>query len=204
MNRSLRRLVGVVLAIGVLLGSVAACESKRDNTCGPVTYPESHTVGVVTIDRGDLSCEAAKQVVDRFLTDTTSPSQDGNTASAEFDGWLCASPTAGASEAEGYSTVCSRGQDEQVTVRSPARTPPSDATCDAAAVNRDLANQYTVKRCHGTWAFVDSGGSGDAQSLARLVDGTWTIYAGFPTAICASQAKSDGAPDDELSSFAPC
>ena len=203
MDRTLFRLVGVVLAIGMIIGSLAACESKKDNTCGPVTYPESRTVGVVTIDKGDLSCEAAKQVVDRFLTDN-SLTREGNTTSAEFDGWLCASPTAGASEAEGYSTVCSRGQDEQVTVRSPARTPPTDATCDVAAVNRDLSNQYTVTRCHGTWAYIDSGGLGDAQSLARLVDGTWTIYAGFPTAICASQAKADGAPDDELASFPPC
>jgi hypothetical protein len=200
MARTLFPLFGVA---ALIIASQSACGSPKVSTCGPVTYPETHTVGVITIDKGELSCESAKHVIDRFLTDT-SLTHAGNTMSAEFDGWLCASPTATASDAEGYSTVCSRGQDDQVTIRQPGHTSPSDAQCDAAAVNRDLANEYTVERCYGTWAYVDAGGLGDAQSLARLVDGTWTIYAGFPTSVCASKAKSDGAPDRELSSFPSC
>jgi hypothetical protein len=82
-------------------------------------------------------------------------------------------------------------------------TPPA-ASCDAAAISRDLGYKQTVVRCYGDWAHIDAGGPGDAQSLARLVDGKWTRYSDFPTSICQSKAKSDGVPEPELSSFRTC
>lgn len=87
-------------------GALSACgtDSFDAKTCGPVTYPETRTVGVVTVDKGSLSCTDAR----------------------------------------------------------------------------------------------------GAQSLARLIDGTWTIYSAFPTSTCNSKAKADGVPDREMSSFPAC
>lgn len=76
--------------------------------------------------------------------------------------------------------------------------------CDPADISRDLGHTYTVVRCHGDWASIDIGGLGDTRSVARLVNGKWTTYSVFPTSICQSQARSDGVPEEELSSFRPC
>jgi len=185
--------------------ALTACRSDSYDakTCGPVTYPETQTVGVLTIDKGTLSCTDAKAVIDRFLSD---PKRAGNTGAVEFDGWLCSSPTAAASEAEGYSSICNRGSADQVTIRPAAPSPATSGECDADALNRELAGtfEYKIVRCYGNWAFVDTGGLGDAQSLARRIDGTWTIYAAFPTSTCSSKAKADGVPDKELGSFPAC
>jgi hypothetical protein len=76
--------------------------------------------------------------------------------------------------------------------------------CEPADISRDLGHTYSVMRCHGDWAFIDIGGLGDTHSLARLVNGRWTSYTAFPTSICQSRARSDGVPEQELSSFRPC
>lgn len=82
-------------------------------------------------------------------------------------------------------------------------TSPS-ADCDASTISRDLAQQVNILRCYGDWAYVGTGELGDAQSLLRLIDGTWTRYAGFPSTICSVQAAADGVPNAELSSFPTC
>jgi hypothetical protein len=89
---------------------------------------------------------------------------------------------------------------------TPERTPSAQATggCDPGAISRDMGQQLNVQRCHGDWAYVNAGELGDAQSLLRRVNGSWTRYAGFPTTICRSAAGADGVPDGELSSFPPC
>ena len=94
-------------------------------------------------------------VVDRYLHDPTLV-HSGNTWSAEFVGWLCASPTATAAEQYGYSTSCTRGTTDEVQVRSAGATPvghlpaaPPPAGCDPAAIWADLGQQLNVERCHG-------------------------------------------------------
>jgi hypothetical protein len=176
--------------------------------CGQVTYQPTTTVGTVVITAGTTSCAEAMSVVNRFLHD---PALDhtGNTMSAEFDGWQCASPTAVASEVYGYLTACGRGA-VALEVRAAGSTAapqgpaPSSLDCDPAAITRDLGQQLNVKRCHGDWAYVDTGELGDAQSLLRLVNGTWTRYTGFPSSICQGRAAADGVPAAELTSFRPC
>lgn len=81
---------------------------------------------------------------------------------------------------------------------------PVPPTCDSAAISRDLGQQLYVERCYQDWAYVSTGELGDAQSLLRLVGGTWTRYAGFPSNICRAQASADGVPSEELSSFGTC
>jgi hypothetical protein len=84
-------------------------------------------------------------------------------------------------------------------------SPTAAATdCDAAAISSDLGYTYTVERCHGDWALIDTGGLGDSISLARLVDGKWTSYTAFPTGICKAQAEADGVPEQELVNFTTC
>lgn len=154
--------------------------------------------------KGESSCADAKAVMVRYLRDA-SITHTGNTWSAEFDGWLCASPTATASDEYGYLTSCTRGTTDELQIRrSPAGQTPSVARasgCDSAAISRDMDQQLNVVRCQGDWAYVNTGELGDAQSLLRRVNGKWTRYAGFPTSICRSQAESDGVPEVELSSF---
>jgi hypothetical protein len=81
---------------------------------------------------------------------------------------------------------------------------PAAATCDAAAISRDLGYKQTVVRCYGDWARIDAGGPGDAQGIARLVNGKWTQYTAFPTSICQARARADGVPEPELVSFTTC
>jgi hypothetical protein len=89
----------------------------------------------------------------------------------------------------------------QTSPTTPTATAP---TCDAAAISRALGASHTVVRCYGDWAYVDAGGPGDAQALARLVNSEWTRYTAFPTSICQSKAKSDGVPERELANFPSC
>jgi hypothetical protein len=175
--------------------------------CGMLTYPQTGTNGEVVIVKGETSCADAKAVMVRYLHDA-SITHTGNTWSAEFDGWLCASPTAAASEEYGYLTSCTRGTTDELQIRRPSAGQTPSATpasgCDSTAISRDMGQQLNVGRCQRDWAYVSTSELGDAQSLLRRVNGTWTRYAGFPTTICRSQADSDGVPGAELSSFPPC
>jgi len=172
-----------------------------------VTYPQTGANGQIVIVKGELACSDAESVIARYLNDPAI-AHSGNTWSAEFDGWLCASPTAAAATAYGYLTSCTLGATDELQIRptSSGQTPASApaSTCDPDAIFRDLGQQLNVKRCHGDWAYVDTGESGDAQSLLRRVDDRWTRYAGFPTTTCRSTAVSDGVPEVELSSFPSC
>lgn len=181
--------------------------SGPGSECGTVTHPQSGAAG--TIAQGSLSCTEAMAVVDRYLHDPWL-AHSGNTWSAEFDGWACASPTAAAAEEYGYTTACNRGTDEvqvrpgAVTTTGNFRAAPPPAGCDPASISADLGQQLNVQRCYGDWAYVSTGELGDAQSLLRLVNGTWSRYTGFPSSICRGQAAGDGVPEAELSSFPPC
>ena len=172
--------------------------------CGEVSYPETGGTGGVFVVSGSISCTEAMTVVDRYLHDT-SLEHLGNTWSAEFDGWGCASPTATAAQINGYFTSCHRGGDEiQIRASSPPSAEPMSNSCDPAAIARDLGQNLNVERCYGDWAYVSTGELGDAQSLLRIADGRWTRYTGFPSSFCRDQAQSAGVPGPELRSFPDC
>lgn len=164
------------------------------------------------ISAGDASCTVAMNVVDRYLND---PSIDhsGNTWSSEFDGWLCATPTAAASDAYGYVGQCTQADNDIRIVSGaaapvayaniPAAPPPTDA-CDASDISDGLGYGISVIRCYGNWAYVTNGELGDSTSLAQLHSDGWRQYAGFPTTTCRSMAVDDGVPAQELTSFPPC
>jgi hypothetical protein len=108
--------VTAVVVAALATSPVAVSLSDPGSLCGAVTYPQTGTVGTVEVAAGNVSCAGAMGVVDRYLNDPAL-SHQGNTWSAEFDGWLCASPTAAAAESYGYSTSCTRDADE-IQVRS--------------------------------------------------------------------------------------
>ncbi|RDH76840.1 hypothetical protein DVS77_18515 [Mycolicibacterium moriokaense] len=108
--------MAAVLIVGLTMSPVAVSLSDPGSSCGVVTYPQTGAGGTVEIIAGNLSCAAAMGIIDRYLNDPDLPHQ-GNTWSAEFDGWLCASPTSAAAAGYGYTTSCTRGADE-VQVRA--------------------------------------------------------------------------------------
>jgi hypothetical protein len=174
------------------------------NGCGSVTYPATGQSGALFVAAGTIGCGDAMTVVNRYLHDSTLV-HEGNTWSAQFDGWTCAIPTAVAAEQDGYTTSCSRGSDEiRVGPVAYTSTAPMSNDCERTAIAHDLGPSATAVRCYGPWAYVDFGELGDSQSLARLVNGTWTVYSAFPSAKCRAQAAADGVPVPELTSFQPC
>ncbi|MCG7592746.1 hypothetical protein MHN84_01900 [Mycobacterium sp. PSTR-4-N] len=187
-------------------GRSVAASTLASGGCGSVTYPATGASGSVTVTAGDLSCADAMQIVDRYLNDPALP-HSGNTDSAEFDGWNCASPTATAAELYGYTTSCARNDGAEIRVLpAPAASSHSQplANCDPSAISADLGQRLNVIRCYDGWAYVDSGDLGDAQSLVRLVGDSWTRYTGFPSSICRGKALLQGVPMPELRSFSPC
>ena len=76
--------------------------------------------------------------------------------------------------------------------------------CDDRIISADLGRNLQVLRCYPGWAYVTNGELGDATSLVRLVEGTWSAYSGFPSDISCSTARSDGVPAAELGSFVGC
>lgn len=104
-----------IIAAAALFGAqMAVCSPSMaapQTDCGTVTYPQSGRSGVVHIASGGISCSEAMAMIGKYLNDPTL-SHSGNTWSAQFDGWGCASPTATAAALEGYSTTCSRGGTE--------------------------------------------------------------------------------------------
>ena len=188
----------------VVQGAQGHSADALGDGCGTVSYPESGQTGTVQVQHGSVECDTAVAVVNRFLRDP-GLLHEGNTMSAQFDGWLCASPTAVAAAQYGYSTECTRGQDTIWVVSAtaaPAGLAP--ANCDDAEVSAGLGGQVRVLRCYGTWAYVTTGELGDSTSLAQLKGSEWRHYAGFPSSICRAQAASDGVPPPEISSFRDC
>lgn len=100
------------IATAVLVGAqMAVCSLSHaapQTDCGTITYPQSGRSGVVHIAAGDISCADATAMLGKYLNDPALV-RSGNTEAAQFDGWLCASPTANAAQLDGYSTSCSRG-----------------------------------------------------------------------------------------------
>jgi hypothetical protein len=86
-----------------------------DPSCGVISYP-SGAGGTVVVAQGDSTCSEAMSLIDRFLNDQTL-THEGNTMAAQFDGWVCASPTAVMAQQAGYSTICNRGSADVVEVR---------------------------------------------------------------------------------------
>ena len=187
-------------------GRPAAASALSSGACGSITYPATGASGSVTVTAGGLPCTEALQIVDRYLNDPALP-HSGNTFSAEFDGWNCASPTATAAELNGYTTLCAHTDGSEIRVLpAPAANGQSQplATCDPSAISADLGQRLNVIRCYDGWAYVDSGDLGDAQSLVRLVGDSWTRYTGFPSSICRGKALLQGVPIPELRSFSSC
>jgi hypothetical protein len=79
--------------------------------CGTVRLPNTNKFEAVTIASGDITCDVASSVINRYFSDT-GLTKTGNTLAAEFNGWVCAMPTATAAEQDGYSVQCLRDDDE--------------------------------------------------------------------------------------------
>ncbi|MGE2836551.1 hypothetical protein [Mycobacterium sp. SMC-4] len=156
----------------------------------------------MTVISGAVPCQEAMRITDRYLHDP-SLVHTGNSWSAEFEGWMCSTPTSAAAQEYGYLSSCrdERGSEIRVTPERPAGAEPLAVDCDEADIAADMGQQLNVQRCYGNWAYVDSGELGDAQSLIRLVNGAWERYTGFPSSICTAQATADGVPVPELRSF---
>ena len=82
-----------------------AVNAAPGEECGTHTYAATGTVAGIYVVEGSMTCADATALVDRYFTDSSLVRQ-GNTESAMFDGWTCASPTAVAAQAAGYSTQC--------------------------------------------------------------------------------------------------
>lgn len=118
-------------------------------------------------------------------------------------------------------TGCSVSTDGQATgaiatpeTAMPAGTPSSspspaaadgEGICTISAIANDVGRQpIEPPRCSPGWAYVSWALQGDAQSLLRVVDGQWQIYTSFPSKTCVDEARADGVPQRELSSFIEC
>lgn len=167
--------------------------------CGVVSYPGTGVRGVAKVTSGPLPCTAAMEIIDRYLHDPAL-AHSGNTWTAQFDGWVCATPTAATAEEYGYLSSCRDqfGGEIRVTPEPPSAEP-MWVPCDGSAIAADIGEPLNVERCYGNWAYVRQ--FGDAQSMIRLVNGTWERYTGFPSNICSAQAAADGVPGPELSNF---
>ncbi|WP_157681302.1 hypothetical protein [Mycobacterium sp. JS623] len=78
--------------------------------CGTVRLPDTDSYKAVTIVSGDINCDEASSVINRYFSDT-GLIKTGNTLAAQFNGWGCAMPTATAAEQDGYSVQCRRDSD---------------------------------------------------------------------------------------------
>lgn len=176
------------------------------STCGTVTFPAG-TPGTVVVETGAITCTDAVALINRYYNDPVITRQ-GNTMSAMFDGWTCVSPTAVASQLAGYGSKCENGDLTLVVVTgdgaanaTATATPPCTADAIETDLSRDIDGQI---RCHGQWAYVVWNLLGDSSSLVRVVAGKWVAYTSFPTTMCPTQARADGVPEAELSSFTHC
>ncbi|KUI29349.1 hypothetical protein AU194_21010 [Mycobacterium sp. GA-2829] len=79
--------------------------------CGTVRLPATDAMHPMYVVAGDVGCDEAGSVVNRYLMDP-GLERAGNTQAAEFLGWLCVSPTAVSAEVSGYAISCSRDDDE--------------------------------------------------------------------------------------------
>ncbi|UGT64562.1 hypothetical protein [Nocardia asteroides] len=86
-----------------------------DSNCGSLTYPQTGNRVTVTVATGRLTCAEARAVFDRYLNDST-VSHTGNTWAAEFDGWICVTPTATAAQIEQIAGECDR-DDAKIVAR---------------------------------------------------------------------------------------
>lgn len=77
-------------------------------SCGTATFPQTQRVVDIFVDAGPIGCGEAMRVFERYLHDSTL-THIGNTRSAQFDGWLCATPTATAAETYGFASECTKG-----------------------------------------------------------------------------------------------
>ncbi|MCJ0901081.1 hypothetical protein MTX38_28730 [Rhodococcus sp. ARC_M13] len=176
------------------------------STCGTVTFPAG-TPGTVVVETGAITCTDAVALINRYYNDPVITRQ-GNTMSAMFDGWMCVSPTAVASQLVGYGSKCENGDLTLVVVTgdgaanaTATATPPCTADAIETDLSRDIGGQI---RCHVQWAYVVWNLLGDSSSLVRVVAGKWVVYTSFPTTMCPTQARADGVPEAELSSFTHC
>lgn len=188
------------------LESTAEAIAAAGAECGTVTFPAG-SPGIVVVQAGSITCTDAVALINRYYNDPTI-SRQGNTMSAMFDGWTCVSPTATAAELAGYGSKCESG-DTTLTVvagRTATSAPPAGAPpCTAEAIESELRRDISGPiRCHGQWAYVTWNPLGDSSSLIHVVADSWVIYTSFPSTICLAQARDDGVPESELSSFTHC
>lgn len=154
-----------------------------------VNYPSSGNVGDVVVQNGQLSCDEAMAVVKRYLNDPTL-THEGNTWSAQFDKWICASPTVTASQMDGYTTSCvaDDGQEQIWIITPAARNDVSSAGCDSKTLlplllaSGDTANApwkfgLGQPTCDGDWAMAwttsDDPGAQSVGALFHRVNGAW-------------------------------
>lgn len=90
--------------------SAAAANGAHSAQCGTVQLPDSDVQHDLVVVAGDIGCDEAGSVINRYLMDP-GLQKSGNTQAAEFLGWLCAMPTAAAAEQSGYALRCDRDGD---------------------------------------------------------------------------------------------
>lgn len=111
--------VAAVLAFGAAAGLGGTAEpadgvtllSSQGVECGTVRLPATGEIRPLYVVAGEVGCDEAGSVLNRYLSDP-GLERAGNTQTAEFLGWICATPTAASARAYGYAISCLRGGDE--------------------------------------------------------------------------------------------
>ncbi|MGC4935958.1 hypothetical protein ACLQ3C_20010 [Gordonia sp. DT30] len=113
-----------------------------------VTYPATGRRGTVVVNDGNLTCEQAKVLIEKYLTQPDTGAS-GNTVHIQVDGWDCASPSAVTSELQGIGTECIRGSDSIRVVLPGGSTAPHQVS--AGAYMRDDGTAYQFSADGGYW-----------------------------------------------------
>lgn len=80
--------------------------------------------------------------------------------------------------------------------------PPPETILNDLSLDPALAQ---VEVCASGWAYVDGGGLGDAQFIARQTDTGWTGEIYFPTSLCRGDVTAMGAPETVVNKVGwPC
>jgi hypothetical protein len=110
--RLLSTLVGCTSA-GLLFLPAAVADPAGPPGCGVIADPDNGAAGFgyVAVVRGDVTCQEAMALIDRYYQDATLE-HNGNSWSAEVDGWGCRLPNAMARE-YGWREQCTRGTADQ-------------------------------------------------------------------------------------------
>ncbi|MGC5249404.1 hypothetical protein ACPXB3_21065 [Gordonia sp. DT219] len=114
-----------------------------------VTYPATGRRGTVVVNDGNLTCEQAKVLIEKYLAQPVDGTSGNNTNHIQVDGWDCASPSATTAELQGIGTECLRGSDSIRVVLPGGSTAPHQVS--AGAYMRDDGTAYQFSAGGGYW-----------------------------------------------------